>query len=377
MADARSHDQLPSIYIGVDIGSDILDFAAHGIEGTCGNDPSGFRALLAATNRLRTQRHFICEPTGQYGIKLVSFLLSKRCRVSVVSGSRVRQFAKAAGRKAKTDRFDAKLLAEFGEWSRPDPMKRPSNSQMALSRAVRFRWQLERLRQVVKRQHGQQLDSVCRKRMGEVLKVVSAQLKHANGMVDAAVASDPHFRDLSRVLTTVVGVGPRAAATFLAELPELGSADRRRIASLVGVAPFNDDSGTFVGGAIEGGRIRVRNVLFMCAMVAVRHNEVLRPVYEGLRKRGKPHRVALVAVMRRLLVHLNTLSKKFIAAPDDFYVRRAPNKAVTARWSGGEVETLKRLVAERVICKAIAVEMGRSVQAVSAKIVKLRKKGAI
>jgi transposase len=226
----------------------------------------------------------------------------------VVNPRQVRDFAKATGVLAKTDRIDARVLARFAEAVRPEPRPLPTAEAKELDEF------LSRRRQVVDMltMEKNRLSIASTERMKKSLKKhidwLEEALRRANDDIDKAVRNSPAWREQEDLLRSVPGIGPVSARTILAELPELGALDRKKIASLVGVAPLNRDSGTIKGTrTCWGGRSSVRQVLYMAALSAVRCNAVIRRTYLALRERGKKHKVALVACMRKLLTILTAM----------------------------------------------------------------------
>jgi transposase len=226
----------------------------------------------------------------------------------VVNPRQIRDFARATGRLAKTDALDAEIIALFAERVRPEPRPLAGPDAQALSELV------ARRRQVVEmigmeRNRLQHARSVrISKRLRATLKVLEAQLAALDRDLGDTVRGSPVWRAAENLLTSVPGVGDVTARTLIADLPELGRLDRRRIAALVGVAPVNRDSGLWRGHrAIAGGRPAVRKTLFMATLVSVRWNRVLKAQYDRLLARGRPKKVALVACMRRLLTILNAI----------------------------------------------------------------------
>lgn len=296
--------------VGIDVAKAQLDVALHPV-GTLEqfpNTPAGHAAVLTVVQPLRPQL-IVLEATGGYEVALVAALAHAGLPVVVVNPRQVRAYARATGRLAKTDAIDARVLALFGAQVQPVP--RPvadAASQLLGALLARRRQLLEML-------------SAERNRLELALPPVTADI-HAHirwleGRLDdvdtqlgASVAASPVWHAQEDLLRSVPGVGRITALTLLADLPELGTLNRRQLAALVGVAPFARDSGKQRGRRIIwGGRAQIRTCLYMAALAAARCNPVIRPFYQGLRARGKPHKVALVAAMRRLLTILNAMAR--------------------------------------------------------------------
>jgi transposase len=299
--------------VGIDVSKDSLDVCVLG-RGCellqVANLSSGFTKIANLLNRLRLKL-VIMEASGGYEKAVSEFLIERGHPVAVVNARMVRDYAKALGVLAKTDRIDATVLARYGR--DVDPRRNPGidRSIEALRQIKQRRTQLVEFRKQEK---------VRRQRPG-LPKPLMAQIDIHVGQLDKqiaacqkalrkALAKNDQLRTKLDVLTSVKGIGDVAATTFLLELPELGELNNREIASLVGVAPKNNDSGYYRGKRqVWGGRQSVRNMLFMCSMVAIRFNPVIAGYYQRLTAKGKPHKVAIVACMRKLLVTINTMVK--------------------------------------------------------------------
>jgi transposase len=280
------------------------------------NDAAGIAALakhllaLSGAGAAGIAR-VVVEATGGYEREAVRGLRQAGLSVSVVNPRQVRDYAKALGILAKTDHLDAAVLARFGADVRPAPTPAPAAGQERLEALVARRRQLLQMRTAELNRRQQAADPAAVASIDAVLAVLDKQVAELNEAIEQAVAADEAALQRERELRQVKGVGPVVSRTLAAELPELGTVSRRRVASLVGLAPFNHDSGKLKGvRAIGGGRFAVRNALYMAALTARRVNPVIRLFYERLRKAGKPFKVAMVACMRKLLIHLNDRLRK-------------------------------------------------------------------
>lgn len=301
------------VYLGIDIAKDTLEVAGPGLRLPVPNTAEGHAQLLAAAQALRCPVHFICEATGGYERRLIASLLAQDCAVSLLNPARVRQFAKATGRLAKTDRIDAELLAEYGRTLQPPAEPKPVPLLEELTDVVRRRAQLAGLLGLQRTQRRQLYDAKLIAGLDQLIGFLEQQIAALDQRLDELIDQDGGLGTRLRQLCQVEGVGKTTAMNLIAELPELGRLNRTRIAALAGLAPFNRDSGAATGQRhIRGGRANVRRALYMAALTATRCNPVLRPFYQQLRARGKGHRVAITAVMRKLLVHLNQI----VRAPD-------------------------------------------------------------
>lgn len=299
------------VYIGIDIAKATLAVGGPSLFLEVPNTPVGFARVLAAARRLTAPAHFICEATGGYERQLVEHLQANGQAVTVAHPGRVRQFAKATGQLAKTDRIDAQMLAAFGQTLQPAATAQPDPLRIELSDIGRRRSQLAECLGLQRTQRQQLQDEKLIAPLDQLIVFLEHQIADLETRRDALVAHHAALTAQVTCLRSVEGVGQTTAVNLLAELPELGSLDRSRIAALAGLAPFNCDSGGAIGVRhIRGGRAQVRRALYMAALTATRCNPVLRPFYLQLRARGKGHRVAITAVMRKLLIHLNHLMRQ-------------------------------------------------------------------
>ena len=304
-----------SLFIGIDISKTTLDIAARTPDGPvaahAASTANTEAAITAVAQRLQRAAPalVVVEATGGYERLLVAGLVAVGVPVIVVNPKQVRAFAKAIGQLAKTDRIDAALLALFAERVRPELRPHASADTVQLTE------HLVRRRQVVDMitaEHNRcaLVSASMRRRVDRHLVWLEKELEDAEGELQALIEASPVWQLRATVLRSVPGVGPRTTETLLGELPELGTLNRQHIAALVGVAPFNQDSGRRRGERhISGGRARVRTALYMAALVASRRNPVILAFYQQLLARGKAKKVALVACMRKLLTILNTMAK--------------------------------------------------------------------
>ncbi len=271
------------------------------------NNAQGVEQLTQQLAELKPQR-VIVESTGGYERPALYGLLAAELPVALVNPRPVRDFAKAMGLLAKTDRIDARVLAMFARHVPTRVSVLPDQRQKALKQLVTRRRQLaEQI--VVQRNQLEHADLpvVCESILRTVCHL-QTELAAIESMIQQLIDEDEQLKQRDNTLRSVPGVGPATARVLVTELPELGNASRRQIAALVGVAPYNDDSGNRRGTRrIRGGRATVRKALYMATLVATRHNQVIREHYQHLQSQGKPKKVALVACMRKLLIYLNTL----------------------------------------------------------------------
>ena len=298
-------------YAGIDISKDTLDISLAGQPvQSYGADARGIAKLVRKLGKLTGTIQVICEPSGGYERPLLEALWAAGIAVSLVNAGRVRAFARAQGYLAKTDQIDAGVLREFGERLHPATLGAPSPPRRRLAALVQRREQLVALVCMEDQRRDQTSDTVVRRLCEKLIKQLHRQVDELDKMIERLINQDDELRGQSERLQQVKGVGKVTAATLLAEFPELGALTRNQAAALAGVAPYNRDSGRHRGRrTICGGRLKVRRVLYMAAIVAARHNPILRAFYQRLIAAGKPKKLALTAVMRKLIVLLNQLQK--------------------------------------------------------------------
>jgi len=302
--------QMP-VYVGIDIAKATLDIAVRptGVAWQIANDGDSLPALVTRLRDLAPVS-IILEATGGYEVPVVTALAAAGLPVVVVNPRQVRDFAKALGRLAKTDGIDAAVLALFGERIQPPVRPLADEALQALAALVARRRQLLDMLVAERLRRAQARDRRLERSIGEHIQWLERRVKQASDEIDRALRDSPVWRVKDDLLRSVPGIGPGTSAVLIAELPELGQLSRREIAALVGVAPFNCDSGTFAGRRrIFGGRVTVRGALYMATLVATRFNPVIRAYYQHLVALGKRRKVALVAAMRKLLTILNAMVK--------------------------------------------------------------------
>jgi transposase len=297
-------------WIGVDICKKHLDVAAiSGAPARVSNDADG-RIALARRLKAENVKGVIVEATGGLERALVEAFYAEGVPASIVNPARVRKFAEGTGQLAKTDKIDALILARFGDYMKPAPTVLADEHRQKIRDLIAYRSQITREITARSAQVKQYASSEIVERATAAIKVLRTERKALEREIEVQIKSKDDTQRLYKRLLTVTGVGLIVAATLIAELPELGRLGRRQIAALVGLAPFPNESGDRKGyRSIRGGRDDVRQVLFNCATVAIQHNPVAKAFYEGLRARGKPHKVAIVATMRKLLTILNAILK--------------------------------------------------------------------
>ena len=294
--------------VGIDVSKDRLDVHVEpsGEAFVVSRDAVGLEALIERLKPLAVTTVAV-EATGGFETVVAASLAAAGLPVVVVNPAQVRAFAQALGKRAKTDPIDAAVIARFVTATRPEVRPLPDAETQALSDLVTRRRQIIQMI-VAERQREKRAAKRTQKSIARLLKALQKELTEIDAEIDDSVRGSPVWREKEDLLTSVPGIGPTIARTLLADLPELGTLDRRQIAALVGLAPFTRQSGQWRGGSFIGaGRATVRSAFFMGAMVAARYNSNLRDFYERLLAAGKPKMVALIAVARKLLTILNAI----------------------------------------------------------------------
>lgn len=298
------------VFVGIDVSKDWLDVAVRP-SGDCwrsGYDDSGTAALVRKLSDLKPAI-VVLEASGGYEIPLLAALATASIPAAAVNPRQVRDFARALGKLAKTDRLDAAAIAHFAQASSVSPQPLAEAEARELEALVARRRQLIQMK-VAEQQRRDRALPVVRHRIDRILTALHQELEDLDRDITSRLRQSPLWREKEDLLKSVPGVGPSLTFALLAGLPELGTLDRRQIAALVGVAPLSRDSGKLRGQrSCWGGRANVRTALYMPTLVAVRHNPVLRAFYERLIAAGKPKKVALTACMRKLLTILNAMLK--------------------------------------------------------------------
>ena len=297
-------------FVGIDVSKAQLDVAVRptGKRWTLPYDQTGIEGLIPQIVDLEPAL-VLLEATGGLELPLVAALAAAALPVVVVNPRQVRDFAKATGTLAKTDTLDAGVLAHFADAVRPEVRPLKDAETQVLNSLTARRHQVMTMLVSEKNRLGTAIGAVS-PRIEAHIAWLEQELSDLDKGLRQTLRRSPVWREKDDLLRTVPGVGEQISLTLLANLPELGTLNRRQIAALVGVAPYNRDSGTLRGKrAVWGGRSRVRAVLYMGALVASRHNPAIRDFYQRLLAAGKPKKVALVASMRKLLVILNGMLK--------------------------------------------------------------------
>jgi transposase len=295
--------------VGIDVSKARLDvhMLPSGEAFAVARDDKGLESLVERLTALDVSL-IVLEATGGFETMVAAVLAGAGLPLAVVNPRQIRSFAKALGKLAKTDAIDAEVIALFADKVRPQVRPVPTSDARALGELVARRRQIVEMIGMEANRRRHAADKRLAKTIDRHLAFLEKELAAVDADIDTDVRASPAWRETEDLLASVPGVGPVTARTLIAELPELGSLDRRKLAALVGVAPFNRDSGAWRGHRmIGGGRPSVRNVLYMAALVAIRHNPVVRATYQRLVNRGRPKKVAIIACLRQLLTILNAI----------------------------------------------------------------------
>jgi transposase len=297
------------VFVGIDVAKDKLDLVRSDAPQplTFSNDEKGVGQIVELL-RSAAPKAIVVEATGGLERLLVNALLEAQLPVAVVNPNRVRHLAIGLSILAKTDPIDAHVLCRFAQLAEHRLTQKRSTNQIELDALITCRRQLTRARTDQGNCRLSTFSKAARHSIDTILKALDKQIKLLDARIRTLIDSDDDFKHLDRLLRSVPGVGPVLSSTLVAELGELGNTDRRRISALVGVAPFNADSGNYHGKrVIRGGRAQVRYVLYMATLAAMRFNPVLKTFSDRLKRKGKLAKVIIVACMRKLLTLLNAM----------------------------------------------------------------------
>jgi len=298
---------MSELYVGIDVSKECLDVAfSDGRECQFGNDPQGHGQLRELLLQSPPQL-IVMEATGGLERSAAATFAAAGLALRIVNARQVRDFAKASGRRAKTDRLDAQVLVSFAQAMKLEPRELPSEQQQGLQALIARRQQLIEML-VMEKNRLRTAHRDVKRGLKKNIDWLEQQIKHADQDLGSALRECGVWREKVELLESVPGIARVTALRLLASLPELGTLNRREISALAGVAPFNCDSGAWSGKrCIYGGRAFARSALYMSALVGVRYNAVLKVFYQRLRAAGKPPKVALVACMRKLLTIINSM----------------------------------------------------------------------
>jgi transposase len=298
------------VYLGLDVAKATLAGHLAGERFSLSNQPSGHAALCQRITAFVQPVQVICEATGGYEQPVVAALRSAGLSVSVLHPTRARHLARGLGYLAKNDPLDAEVLAKIGSLLAPAPTPAPAQGVSELAALVGRRDQLAEL---IRREKHHRETTSCKRLLGDILQSLTAlqkRLSKCETLIAQHLQTHSALAQKAQRLQEASGVGFVGAVTLLAELPELGTGSQARMTSLAGLAPRDHDSGAYRGPRrVYGGRPKVRRILYLCALSAVRHNPSLKTFYTRLRQAGKPPKLALIAAARKLLTYLHSALK--------------------------------------------------------------------
>lgn len=305
-------------HVGIDVSKQFIDVALGKSFKRFTNNKEGFTKMLDWLSQLRVKEllHVIFEPSGGYEIDLAEFLQKQKIAWSRPNAFRVRQYAKAKGIMAKTDKIDAYILADYGVQFQPKAQQLNKESLCKLQEIMKRRDQVVQMLVMEKVALESVRDALCRKEIKNSLRRFERDIERLESEALKCLDNDEELKNKAEIMQQFSGVGQQTALILTAFLPELGLVNRQEIASLGGMAPVTRESGKWKGKAMLGpGRVRVRKALYMAALSASRCNSVLSVVYKRLRDQGKPAKVALCAIARKLLVAINAKLKEEVISP--------------------------------------------------------------
>lgn len=300
----------PEAYVGIDVSKDLLDVKVlpSNESQQFSNDDAGIKKLAKLLKK-GDPALIVFESTGGLEMPAVSSLIENNLPVVIINPRQVRDFAKATGRLAKTDSIDADTIARFARDIRPEvrPIK-DEHTQLLSALNARRRQIVDML--VAEKNRLYTAPKPNKKSIQKHIQWLERSLEDINTDIDKTIKKSPTWRENNKILQSFRGVGPVVSASLLCDLPELGTLNRKKIATLVGVAPLNCDSGRFRGRRrIKGGRANVRRKLYMAAVASLRHNSIIKDFYDRLIDAGKPPKLALAACMRKIITILNAMMK--------------------------------------------------------------------
>lgn len=300
------------IYAGIDIAKHTFDLCSvpHKEIRQFDNNTKAIRQAAKMLTKLRPKL-VVMEATGGYETPLAAELHAAGLPVAVVNPRRIRDFARAQGRLAKTDKIDAEVIAAFAAKMQPPTQEQIDHNSRLMKALVARRHQLMRMRTAENNRVEHASDKIIAASLGRILKTIDREIEKVEKLIREQLARMPQLEDKARILNSTPGIGETTAAMLVTEVPELGRLNRRQIAMLIGVAPINRDSGSFRGKRMTGaGRRNVRSRFYMPTLVAIRHNKVIRRFYQRLLSKGKSKMTAVIACMRKLITILNTIVAK-------------------------------------------------------------------
>lgn len=300
---------IPLRCVGIDVSKKHLDIFDEGL-GVPERIANATQAITQLVARWRCDVLVVFEATGVYDLELREALSRAGIRFARINPARARDFARASGQLAKTDPIDARMLAAFARAMQPATEQAVNPARNALARLAKRRDQLVLMRAQEKNRRSEADDRAMADRIGRLIEVLDGEIEEIEADISALIKAEAEISDDAQLMRSLPGVGPVACMQLIAQMPELGKVGPKQVAALAGLAPFNVDSGAYRGKRkIAGGRKRVRDALYMAALNAVRRADPFRAFYSRLRQAGKPAKLALIAVARKLLTVLNAMMR--------------------------------------------------------------------
>jgi transposase len=300
---------IPLRYVGIDVSKQYLDIFDESL-GVPERIANATQAITQIVARWRCETLVVFEATGVYDLELREALRQAGIRFARINPARARDFARASGRLAKTDPIDARMLAAFARAMQPVTEQLADPARNTLAKLAKRRDQLVLMRAQEKTRRSEAEDHAMAGRISRLIEVLDSEIAEIEADISALIKAEPEISDDAQLMRSLPGVGPVACMQLIAQMPELGKLGPKQVAALAGLAPFNVDSGTFRGKRkIAGGRKRVRDALYMAALNAVRRANPFKTFYSRLRQAGKPAKLALIAVARKLLTVLNAMMR--------------------------------------------------------------------
>ena len=300
---------IPLRYVGIDVSKQHLDIFDEGlgVPERIANAPQAITQIVA---RWRCDVLVVFEATGVYDLELREALGQAGIRFARINPARARDFARASGQLAKTDPIDARMLAAFARALKPATEQIANPARNALARLAKRRDQLVLMRAQEKNRRSEADDRAMADRIGRLIEVLDGEIAEIEADISTLIKTEPEISGDAQLIRSLPGVGPVTCMQLIAQMPELGKVGPKQVAALAGLAPFNVDSGAYRGKRkIAGGRKRVRDALYMAALNAVRRADPFKVFYVRLRQAGKPAKLALIAVARKLLTVLNAMMR--------------------------------------------------------------------
>lgn len=309
----RDKYMLPNIFVGIDISKKNLDVHFNPLNKSfrIENSSAGIEELLKALSSYKVDQ-IVCESSGGYEYLLIKTLRNEQYKVWHIDPKQIKAFVKSQGVKAKTDKIDAKMMALFASKNQPQyQQKNRSEQNEILSALVRRRTDLTDMAAMEKRRFSHPHQMYCKQDIKDHISFIEKQIKEIQNQIDKIIDNDDDLKKKSNLIQTMPGIGKTTAAALISEMSELGTISNKQAGALVGVVPYPQESGNYKGEAhIEGGRKMVRHILYMACLSTCRYNPKFREFYQRLKAAGKKSKVAMVAVMRKMIVGINMMLYK-------------------------------------------------------------------